>query len=88
MEGIPCQGKCQPVYDPPSDQDRAPRQPYPSSILVFQSRAGRKIYREEDNDADGKGEREEDGNEEVSRSLSDLKEVAEDEESEGGYGEE
>lgn len=64
---VPSEGEGQPVGQPPCDQPDSFGQPYSPQCLFIWSRARCEVYGDQKYDADGEGEREEDGKDEVGR---------------------
>lgn len=81
---VPSEGKCQPIGQSPCHKPDAFWQPYSPQRLLIRSRAGGEVYRDKKYDADGKGEGEKDGEDEIAWGGSEREEMAEEKEDEYG----
>ena len=81
---IPCEGESEPVGQSPCNEANAFRQPYAAQSLFIWPGARSEIYGNKEYDANGEGEGEKDGKDEVGRSCSERQEMAEEKENEDG----
>lgn len=84
MERVPSQRKGQPVGNTPGNQNHALREPYPPQRFIVRPQARGQIDRNQEDDTRGKGERQEDGDQEVERGGAEREKIAEEQEHAAG----